>query len=99
MDGAADAVSNDVWCEDGPPCPTPIITPAGGKIPGTPVTITVPGLPNAVIYYTVDGTVPTITSPIYSGPIVINSAETIHAFAVLACVCTDSSLALAAYSS
>ncbi len=61
-------------------------------------TITVPGLPNAVIYYTVDGTVPTSNSPIYSGPIAINGAETIHAFAVLACVCTDSSLALAAYS-
>jgi hypothetical protein len=96
MDGPKD-VRSDAWCE-GPPCPTPIITPAGGKIPATPVTITVPGLPNAVIHYTTDGTLPSSNSPIYGGPFFVYQSETIRAFAALACFCTDSDFAAASYS-
>ena len=49
---------------------------------GTTVSITCPDLPmtgNGFIFYTLDNTLPTHTSPAYSGPIQINSDSTIHA--------------------
>jgi hypothetical protein len=54
------------------------------------------GTPNAVIYYTLDGTNPTPASPIYSGPITVNAATTIKAFAQ-APGFTDSPIAHATY--
>ena len=50
------------------PAPTPQIAPVGGMY-ATPLTITITdSVQNAVIYYTTDGTTPTLSSPIYRGP-------------------------------
>ncbi len=50
------------------PAPMPAISPSGGTY-STPLTVTVSdSLANAVIYVTVDGSTPTLSSPIYRGP-------------------------------
>ena len=38
--------------------------------------------PNALIYYTLDGTVPSAASTLYSGPLTVTTSETIEAFAI-----------------
>jgi Chitobiase/beta-hexosaminidase C-terminal domain/Fn3 associated len=65
----------------GPTLIKPVFTPpAGAYPPGQTVTIS-DGSTNT-IYYTTDGTVPTTTSMLYSGPISIDSGLTINAIAV-----------------
>jgi hypothetical protein len=60
---------------------TPSATPAGGAVvSGTPVSLS--AAVGAAIYYTTDGSVPTTSSSLYTGPIVVNSAMTIKAIAV-----------------
>ncbi len=88
-----------------PACAAPTFMPGAGAVAGgTSVTIVPPAnfpasFPqgNGTVYYTVDGTIPSHASPAYSGPIQVNAAETIHAIASDPGVCTDSSVALAAY--
>lgn len=87
------------------PCEAPTFNPPAGTINvGSTVTIVPPAnfppnFPqgNGVIFYTVDGTIPTQASTAYSGPIQINAAETIHAIAVDPGVCTDSTVAVATF--
>ena len=74
--------------------PVPVLTPSAGTYSTViNVTISAPGYPRATIYYTTDGTVPTIPYPtstnsstqwIYTAPITITSAsgEQIKAIAV-----------------
>ncbi|MGA2450185.1 MAG: FN3 associated domain-containing protein [Polyangiaceae bacterium] len=107
-DARADAVVTDAPTTDsavvdaGPQCATPAFSVAAGSITaGTSVTLTSAGLPaNAFIYFTVDGSLPTHTSPVVSsgGSIVINSSETLRAIAYAAGVCTDSAYETAYYS-
>ena len=60
----------------------PYFSPAGNTYAlGQMIAIT-DSTPGAVIHYTTDGSVPTTSSPIYFGPITLNSAETINALAV-----------------
>jgi hypothetical protein len=60
---------------------TPVIGPAAGTFP-TPTAVTISdATPNAVIYYTTNGTVPTTSSPVYTGPITMNASGTIQAIA------------------
>ncbi len=61
----------------------PVITPHGGTFT-TPQTVTLTDAESSsTIYYTVDGTVPTTTSPVYSGPFTVNNGTvTVKAFAV-----------------
>jgi hypothetical protein len=95
VDGRIDT-GGDAWCE-GPPCPAPVITPAGGPVSvATEVTIGTPGV-DATIFYTTDGTIPTHVSKIYDGPIALVESETIRAIAFAACVCWDSAVASATY--
>lgn len=53
--------------------PFPTITPAGGNIFGSPVTVSIASShSDAKIYYTTNGSSPNITSTVYSGPINLN---------------------------
>ena len=78
-----------------PQVATPTFNPvAGAVLGGTQVTIS--STDGAVIYYTTDGTNPTIQSATYSGPITVNAAMTIKAIAVKEGY-IDSEMATAAY--
>ncbi len=60
----------------------PIASPAGGEVAsGTSVTLSSTTL-DAVIYYSVDGSIPTANSTLYSTPIIVSSAQTIKAIAI-----------------
>ena len=75
---------------------TPVFNPAGGAVEaGTKVTITT-ATEGANIFYTTDGTEPTIASTQYTGEIEITAAVTIKAIAVKEGF-NDSSVATAAY--
>ena len=61
---------------------TPVINPAGGKVEaGTAVTITCAN-EGAKIHYTTDGTTPSASSAVYTGPIAVRKDMTIKAMAV-----------------
>jgi hypothetical protein len=86
-----------------PQCGAPTFVPNGGAVTiGSTITITPPaGFPtnfpagNAFVYYTTNGQVPDHTSPAYSGPIQVNTNESIRAVAYYPGVCTDSAVTLA----
>jgi len=92
---------NDVWeyrpsTATLPATPTPVFgTTPGAYDSGGPVTI-FDAMPNAVIYYTTDGTTPTTASTLYSAPVTLSSSETIQAIAT-APGYSNSSVASAAY--
>ncbi|KWX87276.1 hypothetical protein AMQ83_14060, partial [Paenibacillus riograndensis] len=74
----------------------PTANPAGGAVaPGTTVALS-SATSGAAIHYTLDGSVPTSSSPVYSGPIPVTSAVTIKAIAVKAGM-TDSAVMSEAY--
>jgi alpha-D-xyloside xylohydrolase len=50
---------------------------------GSPQTVTIIGPPNATLYYTTDGSTPTSSSLIYTGPITVSSSETLQVQAYL----------------
>jgi hypothetical protein len=58
---------------------TPVISPASGTFTGS-VSVTISSAStNAKIYYTTNGTVPTVSSNLYTGPVTISATETIYA--------------------
>lgn len=60
----------------------PVFTPAAGAVAaGTQITITCE-TPDSVIFYTLDGTEPTMASSRYEGPIALTAAATFNAVAV-----------------
>jgi hypothetical protein len=62
---------------------TPAISlPTGAYVGAQQVTLS-DSTPGSTIYYTTDGTVPTSSSPAYSGPIAIGITSTIQAIAIL----------------
>jgi N-acetylneuraminic acid mutarotase len=61
---------------------TPIFNPSAGTYSGTPSVTISDSTPGASIYYTLDGTVPTSSSTVYSGPITILKNTTIRAMAM-----------------
>jgi hypothetical protein len=66
-----------------PVAPTPIITPAAGSYTGAQSITITDSLTNAAIYYTQDGTTPTASSTLYTGPFSITASETVEAIAVV----------------
>lgn len=59
----------------------PMLSPAAGTYP-TPQTITITdNLQSATIYFTIDGSTPTLSSPIYRGPFMITQTTRVEAIA------------------
>ena len=63
-------------------CATPVLTPAGGAF-GTPQSVTMTTVtPGASIYYTTDGSTPSVSSTLYNGTITVGVSSTIKAIAI-----------------
>jgi len=60
---------------------TPIFSPAGGSYTSAQMVTISDSTAGATIYYTIDGTTPTTSSPTYSTGITVNSTETLQAIA------------------
>ena len=61
---------------------TPVFSPASGIIT-QPVSVTISdSTPGATIYYTTNGSTPTTSSTVYSGPVSVSTSETLNAIAV-----------------
>lgn len=64
------------------PAPTPAIAPASGMYQ-TPLSVTISdSLSSAVIYVTTDGSMPSLSSPVYHGPIMLTQAGTVRVQAI-----------------
>jgi hypothetical protein len=88
---------NDLWRYQVPPtAATPTFNVADGTYTSAQTVSIADTTPDAVIYYTLDGSTPTTSSTIYSGPISVSSSETINAIA-MATGYTTSAVATATY--
>ncbi len=63
------------------PAAAPAFSPAGGTYTSAQTVSIVTSTP-ATIYYTANGSTPTTSSPVYSGPITVSASETLKAIAV-----------------
>ena len=59
----------------------PTFAPGSGSVT-TAQSVTISANSGAKIYYTLDGSLPTLSSPVYTGPIVVSAPTTINAIAV-----------------
>jgi hypothetical protein len=64
--------------------PTPTFTPAAGTYSGAQEVTISDAIGGATIYYTTDGTLPTTSSVVYSGPITVSAKGSLKAIAVAA---------------
>ncbi|HEX4320597.1 MAG TPA: chitobiase/beta-hexosaminidase C-terminal domain-containing protein [Acidobacteriaceae bacterium] len=62
--------------------PKPILSPAAGTYPAAQTVTISEAMAGAIIYYTTNGTAPTTSSTIYTGPIYVGSSQTIQAIAI-----------------
>jgi hypothetical protein len=67
-----------------PQAPAPTIAPFGGTYDAATTVTLSSTISGATIYYTTNGAAPTISSPVYKGPIAVSSTETVRALAVAA---------------
>ena len=86
---------NDLWAV-GAPTSTPAISPVSGPYTGPQSVTITDSTPGALIYYTTNGSVPTVRSNLYSTPLTISQASTLKAIAI-APGDIDSALATASY--
>jgi len=61
----------------------PVFSPAAGTYTSAQSVTISDATPGATIYYTTDNSVPTTSSPIYSGPIAVNQTTTLRAMAAI----------------
>lgn len=95
-DYADSAVATGNYTVNVPTVAKPVISPAAGEVDsGTEVTITC-ATDGAEIHYTVDGSNPTSSSPVYSTPIEITAATTVKAIGIKTDM-ADSAVASASY--
>lgn len=59
----------------------PVLTPAGGTFPSPPTVTISTSTPGAQIRYTLDFTIPTPSSPLYTGPVTVPCRGTLRAMA------------------
>ncbi len=71
----------EVDYSNNPILPAPVFSPNGGTF-SAPVSVTVTAASGASIYYTTNGSTPTTSSTLYSGPITVSATSTIKAIAV-----------------
>ncbi len=64
------------------PASTPTFSPAGGTYTSAQTVAINTATPSATIHYTIDGSAPTTSSAVYSGPITVSASETLQAIAV-----------------
>lgn len=91
--------ANKAWLETGglfPTVATPVIEPASGTY-NEAQTVTITAEEGATIHYTVDGTVPTASSPVYSEPFTVSETTTVNAIAVKEGLFNNSDVATAEY--
>jgi hypothetical protein len=65
-----------------PPVATPTISPSGGSFNNSVEIYLSTSTLGATIYYTLDGTTPTLGSAVYTGPLTLNTSATVNADAV-----------------
>ncbi len=65
-----------------PPAPAPTFSVTAGTYASAQTVTIADAAPGATIYYTLNGTTPTITSTLYTGPIQIAAIETVNASAI-----------------
>jgi hypothetical protein len=75
------AVATATYIINLPVAAAPAFSPAGGTYTGAQTVTISTATPGATIYYTTDGTTPTTSSSVYSGPITVSSSETLEAIA------------------
>jgi hypothetical protein len=91
--------ANKAWLETGglfPTVATPVIEPASGTY-NEAKTVTITAEEGATIHYTVDGTVPTASSPVYSEPFTVSETTTVKAIAMKEGLFNNSDVATAEY--
>jgi hypothetical protein len=74
-------VQSGTYTITGTQCATPTSSPASGTYATTQTVTLSCSTPVSTIYYTVNGTQPTTSSPIYSSPLTVSATETIKAIA------------------
>jgi hypothetical protein len=81
MDNAGNSVTKSVSYSVDPPAATPVFSLKPGTYPGPKSVTITDATASPTIYYTLDGSVPTTSSSVYSGAIPISVSETLKAIA------------------
>ena len=64
------------------PTAVPVINPPGGAYNSVPTITITDSMPGAIIYYTLNNTTPSTSSPVYSGPFTVTNGQTVKAGAI-----------------